>query len=49
MDTTKLKARLEEMLAKERMPRIQLLRARHAQHLEGVFAQRIRAEILTAQ
>lgn len=44
-----LKARLEEMLAKERMPRIQLLRARHAQHLEGVFAQRIRAEILTAQ
>ena len=44
-----LKARLEEMLAKERMPRIQLLRARHAQHLEGMFAQRIRAEILTAQ
>lgn len=44
-----LRARLEGMLAEERMPRILLLRPKRAQHWEVAFAQRIRAEILAAQ
>ena len=45
----RLETRLGEILAKDRMPHIQLLRTKQPQHWKGVFAQRIRAEILAAQ
>lgn len=44
-----LTGRLGEMLAAERMPRIQALHKKHAQQWGAVFAQRVRAEVLAAK